>query len=280
MNPLDLKHFSDLLKARSGIELDAQKEYLVNSRLSDIAATAGHPSVDALLAAMRTAPVEAVLEAAVDAMTTNETFFFRDQTPFNHLRQILVEPARRRASRIRIWSAACSTGQEPYSIAMVWDELAHHLPGVRLEILATDLSPTCLQKARTGLYSQFEVQRGLPVQKLMKHFTQEGPNWQVKPDLRAAIDWRRFNLLDSPRAHGSFDVVFCRNVLIYFDRETRSRILSGIADQLAPDGYLMLGAAETVLGLSNAFRPAPGGEPGLYVKSEGAAMVGLKTAAG
>jgi chemotaxis protein methyltransferase CheR len=271
MNPLDFAHFVALLKSRAGIELTMEKDYLVKSRLGAIAGTAGFETVEALLEAIRLRPTETLVEAAVDAMTTNETFFFRDQSPFDHLRRILLEPARKQARRIRVWSAACSTGQEPYSIAMLWDELAHHLPGVSLEILATDLSNGCLTKARSGLYTQFEVQRGLPVQKLMKHFEPVGPNWRAKPALGQSITWRRHNLLERPDGLGVFDVVLCRNVLIYFDRPTRSQVLAGIARQLAPGGYLILGASETVLGLSDAFQPAAGS--GLYVKGDPAGAV-------
>jgi len=266
MSARDFAHFTAVLKARAGIELTADKDYLIRSRLASVAEKAGFSDVDGMLESLRLKPNETLLEAAVDAMTTNETFFFRDQSPFDHLRRIMLEPARKQSRKLRIWSAACSTGQEPYSIAMLWEEVAHHLPGVSLDVLATDLSHACLTKAKSGLYSQFEVQRGLPVQKLIKHFDQIGPNWQVKPSLGGTVTWRRHNLLDRPDSLGAFDVVLCRNVLIYFDRETRSRVLAGIARQLTPGGYLILGASETVLGLSNAFQPAAAAA-GLYVKN-------------
>lgn len=266
MNPMDLTHFATLLKARTGIEVDAQKDYLIQSRLTAIAGTAGHETVDDLLRAIRLTPDERVLEAAIDAMTTNETLFFRDQTPFDHLRKIVLEPARRKGGTVRIWSAACSTGQEPYSIAMLWDEMAHHLPGVRLEIMATDYSNACLAKARAGIYSAFEVQRGLPVQKLMKHFEPDGPNWRVKDSLRQSITWRRHNLLDNPAAMGRFDVIFCRNVLIYFDRSTRGKVFENLNGQLKDDGYLILGASENVMGVTERFK-GDAGAPGLFVKA-------------
>lgn len=265
MSTPDLKHFRDLLQSRTGIVLDASKAYLINTRLASVAGTSGYETVDALLAAIRKAPVERIVEAAIDAMTTNETLFFRDQKPFDLLRRTFVDLGRNRRGPIRLWSAACSTGQEPYSIAMLWQEVAHLLPGVSLEIMATDLSRECLAKAQAGIYSGFEVQRGLPVQKLMKHFERVGESWRIKGDLRSAVTWRRFNLLDDPGHLGRFDIVFCRNVLIYFDTGTRTAILERIAGQVVDDGYLVLGGSETVMGVTNAFQAGP--DPGLYVKA-------------
>jgi chemotaxis protein methyltransferase CheR len=200
-------------------------------------------------------------------MTTNETFFFRDENPFEHIRRIMTEAARAGRPRLRIWSAACSTGQEPYSLLMLWDEVAHLAPNLRLEIVATDLSAACLTKARSGLYTGFEVQRGLSAQKLVTYFDKVDDNWRVKPHLRGAVAWSQHNLLESPHALGKFDIVLCRNVLIYFERETRSRVLELIARQLLPGGHLLLGASETILGLTTAVRNAPAG-PGLYVKPD------------
>jgi len=265
MSTPDLKHFRDLLRTRTGIVLDESKGYLINTRLSAIAGTCGYKTVEALLADIRTAPVGRIVEAAIDAMTTNETLFFRDQKPFDQLRRTFVDLGRNRKGPIRLWSAACSTGQEPYSIAMLWEEVAHLLPGVRLEILATDLSRECLTKAQAGVYSGFEVQRGLPVQKLMKHFERVGESWRIKSDLRSAVSWRQFNLLDSATHLGRFDIVFCRNVLIYFDIATRTAILERIAGQVVDDGFLVLGGSETVMGVTNAFQA--GAESGLYVKA-------------
>jgi chemotaxis protein methyltransferase CheR len=259
------KYFIELLRSRTGIVLDDSKTYLINTRLASVAGTSGYETVDALLAAIRAAPVERIVEAAIDAMTTNETLFFRDQTPFDQLRRILVDLGRNRRGSIRLWSAACSTGQEPYSIAMIWQEVAHLLPGVALEIVATDFSRECLAKAQAGVYSGFEVQRGLPVQKLMKHFERVGESWQVKADLRSAVNWRRFNLLEEPGHLGRFDIVFCRNVLIYFDIATRKAILERIARQVVDEGYLVLGGSETVIGVTDVFKGGP--EAGLYLKA-------------
>lgn len=254
--------FRDLVRARTGIHLDAGKDYLIQSRLGPIAGTLGFSDVEALLQFLRQAPRGAAADAAIDAMTTNETYFFRDDAPFEHLRRLLVDRGRK-AGLIRVWSAACSTGQEPYSVAMLWEELAHLLPGARLEIVASDYSEACLAKARAGLYSAFEVQRGLPIQKLIKHFEREGEAWRAKPHLRQAVTWSRHNLLDSPRAMGGFDIILCRNVMIYFEADNRRRVLDHLSGQLRPDGRLILGAAETIAPNDPRFA-ASAGQPGLY----------------
>jgi chemotaxis protein methyltransferase CheR len=193
-------------------------------------------------------------------MATNESLFFRDKIPFDHFRDtimpsLLVSRAQQR--RVRIWCAAASTGQEPYSLAMALKEMGPALSGWRVEILATDFSLEVLEKAKAGIYSQFEVQRGLPIQMLVKYFTQIGEMWQIAPEIRAMVRFRPFNLLQDCLQLGSFDVVFCRNVLIYFDQQTKIDVLDRISRVVVPDGYLVLGAAETVVGLTNNFRPIP-----------------------
>jgi chemotaxis protein methyltransferase CheR len=203
----------------------------------------------------------------VEAMTTNETFFFRDKTPFDNFR-FAVLPAlldARRISRvIRIWCAAASTGQEPYSLAMALKDLEGVLAGWRIEIVATDLCSEVLEKAQTGIYSQFEVQRGLPIALLIKHFAKIGDMWQIAPDIRAMVKFRQLNLLGDFSALGTFDLVFCRNVLIYFDQATKMGLLNRLGRATAADGYLVLGAAETVVGLTDSFRTVPDLR-GLYV---------------
>jgi chemotaxis protein methyltransferase CheR len=199
-------------------------------------------------------------------MTTNETFFFRDKIPFDHLRDtILPLMLQSRASRrsLRIWSAACSTGQEPYSIAMCLKEKGAALAGWRIEIVGTDLSQEVLEKSRAGIYSQFEVQRGLPIQLLVKYFTQSGELWQISPEIRGMVQHRQLNLLQDFSHLGKFDVIFCRNVLIYFDQDTKINVFERLARSLEPDGMLMLGAAESVVGITDAFRPYPD-RRGLY----------------
>src|SRR5262249_15244191 len=193
-------------------------------------------------------------------MTTNETFFFRDKVPFDHFRDtIMPELLKSREARrsLRIWCAASSTGQEPYSLAMCLKEMGAALSGWRVEIIATDLSQEVWEKSKAGFYSQFEVQRGLPIQFLMKYFKQIGESWQINPELRAMVQYRQLNLLHDFSQLGVFDVIFCRNVLIYFDQDTKINIFSRLARQIEPDGFLVLGAAETVVGLTDAFRPIP-----------------------
>jgi chemotaxis protein methyltransferase CheR len=202
----------------------------------------------------------------VDAMTTNETFFFRDKIPFEHVRDTILPAlvaARAREKRIRIWCTAGSTGQEPYSIAMVLKDLGAAVAGFRIDILATDLCAEVLARAKAGIYSQFEVQRGLPIHQLVKYFGKSGEAWQVAPEIRAMVQFRPLNLLNDFTPLGSFDLVFCRNVLIYFDQETKTQVLNRLSRQMPDDSYLVLGAAETVVGLTEAFKPVPD-KRGLY----------------
>jgi chemotaxis protein methyltransferase CheR len=194
----------------------------------------------------------------VEAMTTNETFFFRDKVPFDHVRDtVLPQLLKVRANRksLRIWCAASSTGQEPYSLAMLLKDM---LPaGWRAEIVATDLSLEVLEKAKAGIYTQFEVQRGLPIQLLVKHFKQVGDVWQLNPDIRAMVRYQQANLLQDFSHLGIFDIIFCRNVLIYFDQPTKIDVFGRMQRISEPDGYLFLGAAETVIGLTDAYRACP-----------------------
>jgi chemotaxis protein methyltransferase CheR len=213
----------------------------------------------------------------VEAMTTNETFFFRDKVPFDHFRDaIMPEILRARAGRksIRIWCAAGSTGQEPYSLAMCLKEMSGALSGWRVEIIATDLSQEVLEKSKAGIYSQFEVQRGLPIQLLVKNFKQTGEFWQINADIRAMVQHRQLNLLHDFSQLGVFDVIFCRNVLIYFDQDTKINIFNRLAKVMEPDGFLVLGAAETVVGLTDVFKPFPD-KRGLY-RPTGARMTPAK----
>jgi chemotaxis protein methyltransferase CheR len=260
----DYEFLRKLLKERSGLDLSSDKQYLVESRLMPLARRAGLPGIAELVAKIKSGS-EALTSDVVEAMTTNETFFFRDKIPFDHLREALL-PAlvQARAGRrsLRIWSAASSTGQEPYSIAMCVKEFAA-LAGWRVEIIATDLSQAVLEKSRAGIFSQFEVQRGLPIQMLVKHFAQVGELWQLNADIRAMVQHRQLNLLQDFSHLGTFDVIFCRNVLIYFDQGTKAGIFDRLARVLEPDGALALGAAESVLGISEAFKPYPD-RRGLY----------------
>jgi chemotaxis protein methyltransferase CheR len=255
----DYEYLRKLLKDLSGLDLSADKQYLIDSRLLPLARKSGLSSIGELVAKMKSGS-GALIAEAVEAMTTNETFFFRDKVPFDHFRDsIMPEILHARAARrsIRIWCAAGSTGQEPYSLAMCLKEMGAALAGWRVEILATDLSQDVLEKSRSGIYSQFEVQRGLPIQMLVKYFKQTGELWQVNADIRAMVQHRQLNLLHDFSQLGSFDVIFCRNVLIYFDQDTKIDIFSRLARVTEPDGFLVLGAAETVVGLSDVFRALP-----------------------
>ena len=257
MTPLDYEYLRKFLKERSGLDLSADKQYLVESRLLPLARKAGLVAIPDLVQKIKNGDGKLATDV-VEAMTTNETFFFRDKIPFDHLRDTIM-PAliKARASRksLRIWSAASSTGQEPYSIAMCLKEMGASLAGWRFEIVATDLSQEVLEKSRAGIYSQFEVQRGLPIQLLVKYFTQSGEIWQLNPDVRSMVQFRQLNLLQDFSHLGSFDVIFCRNVLIYFDQDTKAVIFERVAKCLETDGTLLLGAAESVVGITDAFRP-------------------------
>jgi chemotaxis protein methyltransferase CheR len=283
VTPLDYDFLRKLLKERSGLDLSADKQYLVESRLMPLARKAGLAGITDLVLKMKGGGAEALTTDVVEAMTTNETFFFRDKVPFDHLRDtILPMMLQSRANRrtLRIWSAACSTGQEPYSIAMLLKEKAAMLQGWRIEIVGTDLSQEVLEKSRSGIYSQFEVQRGLPIQLLVKYFAQIGELWQINSEIRGMVQHRQLNLLQDFTHLGRFDVIFCRNVLIYFDQATKINIFERMAGIIEPDGMLMLGAAESVVGITDAFKPYPD-KRGLYQPNQfrGAARVPLKVVA-
>lgn len=266
MNVNDFKYIAQLLHDRSGLVLGEEKAYLLESRLNPVARKWEFKNLDEMIAAMRAGGNEKLIVDVVEAMTTNESFFFRDQTPFKLFEEFVLPgllESRASHRRIRIWSAACSSGQEPYTLAMMLKEHERELAGWNVEIIATDLSTDILKKAQEGVYSQFEVQRGLPITLLVKYFTQTGDKWKISDDLRKMVTYRVFNLLDSMSALGKFDVVFCRNVLIYFDQATKSKVLGNIANIMAPDGVLYLGGAETVLGISDRLQLVDG-QRGIY----------------
>ncbi|WP_315723772.1 MULTISPECIES: protein-glutamate O-methyltransferase CheR [unclassified Bradyrhizobium] len=257
MNQPDYEFLRKLLRDKSGLDLSADKQYLIESRLLPLARKAGLASISDLVQKLKDGS-STLISQVVEAMTTNETFFFRDKVPFDHFRDVIMpELLKARANRksIRIWCAACSTGQEPYSLAMSLKEMSGALAGWRVEIVATDLSQEVLEKSKAGLYSQFEVQRGLPIQLLVKYFKQAGELWQINSDVRGMVQHRQLNLLHDFSQLGTFDVVFCRNVLIYFDQDTKINIFGRLAKLMEPDGFLVLGAAETVVGLTDVFKP-------------------------
>lgn len=271
MTPSDYEYFRKLLKARSGLVLSAEKHYLVESRLLPVARKAGLSNLTGLVARLRAPDAERLTVEVVEAMTTNESLFFRDKVPFDHFRDTIMPAllaARAASRRIRIWCAAAATGQEPYTLAMCLKEMGKELRGWRIEIVATDLSTEVLTRAKSGLYSQFEVQRGLSVMMLIKYFSQVGEAWQIAPEIRGMVKFAPLNLLNDFSHLGKFDLVFCRNVLIYFDQATKIDVLERIADVTERDGYLVLGGAETVMGLTKRFRPVAD-KRGLYRQPDG-----------
>jgi chemotaxis protein methyltransferase CheR len=250
VTPFDYAFLRQRIKARSGLVLSVDKQDLVESRLLPVARKAGFNFPGELIGALKNAGNSALMTAVVEALVASDTFFFRDKTAFDYYRRTIVPTllaARGQSRTIRIWCAAASTGQEAYSLALCLRDMEESFAGWTVEILATDLSNRLLDRARRGLYTQYEVQRGLPIRLLIKHFTQCAEQWQVAPALRAMVTWRQLNLLSDFSSLGSFDVIFCRNVLTYFDRETKSDVLDRLAHVTAPDGYLILGAMETVL---------------------------------
>ncbi|CTQ55015.1 Chemotaxis protein methyltransferase [Roseibium album] len=270
MTPSEFEFLKNFLKTKSGLTLSNDKQYLVESRLQPIARSTKLETLSAVIQTIQRGGNRALETDVIEAMTTNESFFFRDKTPFDHFKETML-PAllENRATRrqIKIWCAAASTGQEPYSLAICLKEETSKMAGWRTRILGTDLSQEVLEKAKTGIYSQFEVQRGLAIQMLLKYFEQQGEMWQINAGMRAMIEWKKLNLLESFTHLGEFDIIFCRNVLIYFDQATKSEILGRLARSIPDDGYLVLGAAETVVGLTDAFKPVQG-KRGLFQKKQ------------
>lgn len=270
MKPEDFDLLAVLLKQRSGLVLTRDKAYLLESRLLPVARKWSLKSLEELAQHIRTKRDEAMLREVTEAMTTNESFFFRDQKPFDKFRNVMLPAllkARSGRNHIRIWSAAASSGQEAYSLAMICAEEAAKLNGWKVEIIGTDLSSEMVEKSKAGIYSQFEVQRGLPITLLVKYFQQlGGDRWQIREDIRRMVQFREGNLLNDFGPIGTFDIIYCRNVLIYFDQPTKSKVLDAMSAIMNPDGYLLLGGAETILGLTNRFKPMEN-EQGLYILS-------------
>ncbi len=266
MKPEDFEFISTLIKQRSGLVLTKDKAYLLESRLMPIARKLGLQGLEGLISTIRMKKEEALINEVTEAMTTNESFFFRDIKPFDLFRDVILpDLLKSRATKrsFRVWCAAASSGQEPYSLAITLKEEAAKLAGWRYEIVGTDISTEILNKARAGVYSQFEVQRGLPIQLLLKYFKKDGDHWQIDQSLRSMVQYKEYNLLKDLKMLGNFDVIFCRNVLIYFDQETKGKVLEGMSRLLSNDGVLFLGGAETVLGISNKFKPVAG-QRGVY----------------
>lgn len=268
MNITDFDIYKNLLKEKSGLILTQDKSYLLESRLTPVAKKWGYDGIPAMTNTLRGMPEKELITDIVEAMTTNETSFYRDNTPFENFKEVVLpyfkekNPANK---NLRIWCAAASSGQEPYSLAMLLKEEAPNMPGWNFEIIGTDISLEILDQAKEGVYTQFEVQRGLPITHLMKYFTQDGEKWRINQDVKNMIQYKYFNLLDGMTMLGKFDVIFCRNVLIYFDQADKKNIMERAAQQLNDDGFFFLGGAETILGITDCFKNVPD-RRGLYAK--------------
>lgn len=271
LRPEEFDFLATMLKSRSGLSLTPDKVYLIESRLLNLIKSTGTNDLAGLIGRLRTTNDKTIENEIVQAMTVNESMFFRDTKPFEQIRKTvlpMILQANATKKHIRIWSAACSSGQEPYSLAICLLEDAAKYPGVTFEIVATDLSLKILEKAKSGQYTQFEVQRGLPIQMLIKYFTQkEGNMWEVQPKLKSMVRFEPHNLMQDGMRFGKFDIILCRNVLIYFDEATKSGVLNRMASQMNPPGVLFLGSAETVLGLTEKFKPMEN-ERGVYLLTQ------------
>lgn len=264
ITPSDFDYIRDLVRREAAIVLEPGKEYLAENRLHPVARSAGLESVEALVKQLRCGSGD-LRELVVDALTTNETSFFRDVHPWEALRTELIPQLleRRAAQRtLTVWCAASSSGQEPYTLALLLQEhFASELDGWIVRIIATDISPTMIEKARAGKYTQLEVNRGLPAPLLVKHFERAGMHWQLSSSIRSMVEYRLMNL-DEPAAYDRLpmcDLVFIRNVLIYFDLETKREILTRTRDLLRPDGFLFLGSSETTLNVVDGFERVQSG---------------------
>ena len=268
MSPEDIQLIVALCKQRAGLRIDPAKTYLIESRLGPLARREAYGSVAELITGLRSRREEPLIWALVEAMTSSETAFFRDRTPFAQFRdEILPTLTRMRGPEpIRVWSAGCSTGQEAYSLAMIAEAGQGLEPGARIEIYGSDLSERCIEKSQAGLYNPFEVQRGLPIRQLVDHFDKVEDNWRLSPRIRQRVRWRRLNLAGDLSGVGQFDVIFCRNVLSDMDEAVRPRVLEGLAAALPADGFLVLGEGESPLGLTDAYRPITGRE-GLFARN-------------
>jgi chemotaxis protein methyltransferase CheR len=259
MNSQDFQYLSKLLREGSGLSLTEDKTYLLESRLTPLAREKNLQDIAGLVSHLQKTRDQQLIRDINDVMTTNESMFFRDQKPFDQFRDVVL-PAlmeqNKLTKKLRIWCAACSNGQEPYSLAILLKELGPKLAGWNIEIIGTDLCRKVLSKAEQGIYTQFEVQRGLPIQLLVKYFQQEGNQWRIKPEIRQMVKYKELNLLDSYVSMGKFDVIFCRNVLIYFDLQGKNQILQKLCQSLetAHGGYIFLGSTEGIQGMESKLK--------------------------
>jgi chemotaxis protein methyltransferase CheR len=266
MTPGEISVLADLARRRSGVVIDTDKTYVIESRLAPIARRQGFTTLSELVSDLQQRQDETLIWAAVEALSSTETQFFRDRTPFQLIAdEVLPALARKGRQTVRAWCAGCATGQEPYSLAMLAEEERGKHGPMGIEIIGTDLSERCLEKATAGIYTQFEVQRGLPSRLLVKYFDKVDDHWVLSPRIRQAVRLQRKNLITEAKGSGPFDLVLCRNVVSAFDPATARAVLEQVAAELAPDGYLVMGAYETAAHHSPAFRPVPGLR-GLYMR--------------
>jgi chemotaxis protein methyltransferase CheR len=265
MTPEALSVIADLVRRRSGVVVNTDNTYVIETRLAPVARREGFTTIAEMIRELQARREPKLTWSVVEAMSSTETQFFRDKAPFDQMRQdILPALAPSRGGAIKVWSVGCSTGQEPYSLAMLAEEERGRYPGLQIDILGGDLSERCLEKAHSGLYTQFEVQRGLPSRLLIKYFDKIDDAWILSPRIRHAVRFARINVLTDLKGAGPFDVIFCRNVLSAFDESTRKSIAPLLAAALAEDGYLVLGLDE-MFALTPAFRAVPG-RRGLYMR--------------
>jgi chemotaxis protein methyltransferase CheR len=266
----EIAQIVSLVRARAGLKLAPDKTYVMESRLAPVARREGYDSISALLEAVRARREDALVWATVEALAAGETSFFRDREPFAQFRdEIVPQLTRLRAGQpIKVWSAACATGQEIYSLSMVLGELLEGDPDLKVELAASDLSRVALERAQSGLFNQFEIQRGLPIRLLARHFEKEGEQWRLSQSVRQRVRWRRINLIAGLRQIGSFDVVFCRYVLCHMTEDAQRKVIEDLACIVPVDGYLVTGLSEPLPALNEAFRAVPG-RPGLYRRNPG-----------
>jgi chemotaxis protein methyltransferase CheR len=265
----EFEYVRTLIRERAGIALEPGKEYLVESRLDPLARQEGFPTLTHFIASLKSSPSSGGLHhKVVQAMTTNETSFFRDVRPFEVLKTLVLPEliANRSAQRaLNFWCAASSTGQEPYSIALLMREAVPTLlPAWNFRFIASDISTEVLARAIQGRYSQLEINRGLPASLLVKYFQQEGNEWQIKSEVRRMVEFRELNLTEPWSILPPMDIVFMRNVLIYFSVETKKAILAKVRQLLKPGGFLFLGSSETTLNLDDGFEPVPADRTACY----------------
>ncbi|MBV9511184.1 MAG: protein-glutamate O-methyltransferase CheR [Caulobacteraceae bacterium] len=265
MKPEEVEVIRLVVQARSGMVVNPDKTYRIETQLAPLVRREGFADLSELVQTIQAKRDNTLMWSVAEALTNNETSFFRDAAPFQQFREeILPQLAAKRGERpIRVWSAACASGQEPYSLAMLLEDEASKYPGLKVELFGSDLSERCLEKAQSGLYTQFEVQRGLPIRLLVRHFTRTEEAWVLSPRVRQMVRWRRVNLLADLRGLGQFDVIFCRNVLSSFEPTVARRVVEQLAAALPAYGRLVLGIDETLIGVTDAFTPVAG-RRGIY----------------